>query len=617
MSSNKAKILLVGIFVFMIAFKLHLILQKVNYNLDDETGLFWTESALQHRNAKVVAVHGVLPSVDQDAQYPEGLEIKKRLTVLMETTSGYFYRFFIPKAIPFHIYLIMFIAIFSSLSIFPLYSSINAISKRKDLGLIGAAFYAVTPAIYTTVKAPGFELQDFALPLIFFHIYLFIRAMKTARGVSYSYAFLSASFLFAALAAWHLAQFYYVLFVIFVSICFLILNEFKIKPFYVISGLCFLAGLIIPTQQSARFIISFSMLLSYALIISSIIPRSFRTTRRLSFFLLSGGAVALTLYISYIKVPEYRFVYGLIFNKIRYLGIRPSDPSLLNWKTLVMWVSPFTGPTFEVILRSMGPLLLLGIIGVTINIGQLLRKKLDITSGFFLFFSLVFIPLYLLLIRLDAFLVWFLPLQAVILFKTGKKFPQLLMTIGLITSGFLLFVQPHRGVGPDKNYLLGFIKFIRHNTGQNDAVLTSFPYGPTVLAYTGRPIILHPKFEAKGITDKIEDFEHAIYKDEDYFYMYCRKYRVGYFLYQIDMLLARGPESMRFRTHNLTITRDCVAYRFHFRPETLKHFRLVYSNPQYRIYRVLESGRNPGMVTSVYFRVYDDSRFNLKKLGIL
>ena len=600
------KVFLLIIFFMTILIKI-LIIAK-NANLNEETGLFWTESALQYRNARLIAEKGFLPTIDRKAQYPEGLNIKDRLTTLMEFTAGYIYRFLIPDRIPFHVYLIFFISVFSSLSIVPLYLTANHFLKNSYFSVLITGIYAFTPAFYTTVTSPGFELQDFALPLIFFHFYLLIRSRKDIAS-----AYLSGAFLFAALASWHLTQFYYLLLVGYLSLKLLFNREFKIRRFYPIFISYLLAGLLIPSQRSAYLIVSFPALVTYTLVLSCFIRRLH--LRRIVFLTLIGVSVIIAKIITTTLVPEYQFVYGLMLNKIRHLGIRPRGPSGLSWETLVMWVSPFTGPDLRTILGSLAATLPFGLIGMSIGTYHLIRLRKDLIGEIFLYFPAFFLPLYLLFIRMDAFLIWFLASAIIYLLILSPKIYPLLFG-GVCINLIITLLPQDRIIGPQRNYLIDIIRYVRYNTNWNDPILTSFPYGPTILTDTDRPIILHPKFEAVGITEKIKDFEHLLYGDEDKFYQFCRNQGASFFLYQIDMLLARNPESIRFRTHNLSLSKKSLCYKFHFQPEALRYFDLVYTNPHYRLYKILVEHERPSRKGAVYYRIYDENRFRMSEIGI-
>jgi hypothetical protein len=613
---TKQRLLLALIFLFMVGFKIQTVYRSQNFNLKDDTGFFWTESALQQRSARLIATNGRLPISDKKAQCPEGLAYQGRLTVLLEITSGYIYRLFVPKTVPFHLYLIIFISIWSSLSIIPLYLSIYLLTKSKNSSLLGCMFYALTPAVYITVTAPAFELQDFALPLIFTHLYFFARAVKTSKTVKYSYAALSGAFLFVALSSWHLTQFYYALFVLFIITIAFFVPATDIKPFCVIAGMSILAGLLVPVLQTAGFLFSFSMLMSYGVILSMLIPEKNVLLKRISLFLVVGISILVTILVATTRIPEYSFVYGLMLEKIKHLGIRPDDPAKLSWETLVMWVSPFTSPSVKEIAIFIGTLLIVGFAGTVINIRKLFKKTINTCDGLFLFFTAAFLPLYLLLIRLDAFLIWFLSLQAAYVFRFPKKGIRLVLILCLCINAFLLFNQPLKILGPKHNYLLGIIKYIRNLTPEDAVVLTSFAYGPSIINYTERSIILHPKFEAKNMTTKVKLFEHKLFEPEAEFYKFCMTYGADYFVYQADMVLARGSESIRYRTHNLTINKDCVAYKLHFQPGDLDHFELIYSNPHYRVYRILKPGAWRHDRSTEYFRIYDEKIVDLGKSGI-
>ena len=508
----------------------------------------------------------------------------------MEVFSGYIYRLFIPKQLSFHLYLIIFISIWSSLSIIPLYLLVQLVTKSKISGILSCVFYALTPAVYITVTAPAFELQDFALPLIFTHLYFFLRAMKSTNAVKYSYAVISGTFLLAALSSWHLTQFYYAIFVFFMGVFIFYKPRTDSKPFYIIAAISFIGGCLIPVLRTAGFLLSLSMLISYSIFVSTLLPVKKKIIKRTSLLFLCLIAIILTVYIATKRIPEYRFVYGLMFEKIKYLGMRPADPSSLSWETMVMWVSPFTSPTLREIALFIGTLTVVGIAGIVINIRKVFRKTIEFADAFLLFFSFSFIPLYLLLIRLDAFLVWFLALQTAFVSSAMKKHIRWLLIVCMIINAFLLFNQPVKILGPKHNYLLGLIKYIRNLTPPNAVVLTSFAYGPSILTYANRKIILHPKFEAKDMTSKVKLFEHKLFESEDAFHDYCLSCGADFFVYHTDMLMAQGPESIRYRTHNNAVSKDCVAYRFHFQPEKMIYFKLIYSNPHYRIYQVSKSG---------------------------
>ena len=53
-------------------------------------------------------------------------------------------------------------------------------------------------------------------------------------------------------------------------------------------------------------------------------------------------------------------------------------------------------------------------------------------------------------------------------------------------------------------------------------------------------------------------------------------------------MLDMAPGQWRYDSNHLMVHRNCAAYRLHFEPETLKLFRLIYTSPLYRLYKVGE-----------------------------
>jgi len=610
----KARLLLFVIFLFMVGYKLAAVFGAHGFPVYDSTPLFWTESALQYRTARRVAVTGVAEAVMKDAQYPEGLDVKNRLTIVMETVCGYLYRLFVPKTVPFHTFLIIVIALYSSVGVIPLYLTVRFL-HRSRAALLAAALYAVTPAVYTTVTAPGFELQDFALPLIFFHVYFFVRAYAAEKS-RYQYSFMSGAFLFAALTSWHLTQFYFLVLVGFVIICFLF-TGFDVKPFSIIVATSILAGLVIPALRTLGFVLSLAMLLAYCVILASTIPVNKLIYQKIVLVCLLVVAGSFSYYISVHILSEYRFIYGLLWDKLRHFGVRPAQTTDLPWETLVMWVSPFTSPSRSVIVSALGTIIISGITGAVLTVRSLLKRSGTRIEGLLAYFAVVFVPLYLLMIRMDAFLVWFFCVLSARLWLDSRKILRYVFLLCVIGNCILLILSARRTAGPDRNHLLGMLMHTRLNVPHDAPFLTSFAYGPSILAYADHPIVLHPKFEGEHNTARIEECEHRLFEDENAFYAFCRTYHAEFFVYQADMLLARGPESMRYRTHTMRVSRQSVAYAFHFRPRTLEHFELVYTNPHYRIYRVLGYGAERHDRKPAYFRVYDEQMFDVTGFGII
>jgi hypothetical protein len=130
------------------------------------------------------------------------------------------------------------------------------------------------------------------------------------------------------------------------------------------------------------------------------------------------------------------------------------------------------------------------------------------------------------------------------------------------------------------------VRWIRRYTPQRAVILTWYPTGPMVITYTGRPVNLHSKFESSRLRDKERRMIEALYSDEEGFYTLCRDFETDYFLYQANLLLDASTSSSRYMADRMRVPTTSAAYLFHFQPDSLEHFTLVYQDSFYRLYKV-------------------------------
>ena len=180
------------------------------FDPDDPDGFYWSECAFHYRHAKIVAAGESIPSPDIRIQYPEGLDIFRYITPLMDLVSGNLYRLFF-QGVPLHVFLIYFFAIFSSLSIIAVFFAGKLLWQSNTAGVISVCFYAFVPASFARSAGASLIREDFALPFIFFSFVCFMYCFRKDRPIV---ALVGALLLAVALASWHAAQFYVFLFVL-------------------------------------------------------------------------------------------------------------------------------------------------------------------------------------------------------------------------------------------------------------------------------------------------------------------------------------------------------------------------------------------------------------------
>ena len=136
------------------------------FDSEDETSYFRAESALQYRYARLAAAGRPLPEVDRPAQWPEGLRPRRELTWLMERLTGACYRWLAPAASDFRWFVLLWVALVSSLSIVALYLCAERLTRAPSLALAAAAAYGLSWAAQCNVIA-SYRLETLGLPLIF------------------------------------------------------------------------------------------------------------------------------------------------------------------------------------------------------------------------------------------------------------------------------------------------------------------------------------------------------------------------------------------------------------------------------------------------------------------
>ena len=118
-------------------------------------------------------------------------------------------------------------------------------------------------------------------------------------------------------------------------------------------------------------------------------------------------------------------------------------------------------------------------------------------------------------------------------------------------------------------------------------VLANISESPVFLAYTGRPIILHSKFENREIRERYREFLEAIYSDEDHFFAFATKYGADYFVCDGASFLMPTTESRRYKANRLEpLDANCAAMLFAGAPQRLRHFELEFGTERFTVFRV-------------------------------
>ncbi|HCK11369.1 MAG TPA: hypothetical protein DHW45_15955 [Candidatus Latescibacteria bacterium] len=585
------------------------------YDTYDETNLHFTENAVQYRYAKMIAKGEGIPETDTRIQHPEGVRVAEELTITLERVSGWLYRILAQISIdpPFHTYSVYFIAFFSSLAVFPLYLGASRLWGGWLSGHLAVAFYAVMPPAWLRTIT-SFSREDFTLTFLFTGLVCFGLSLGERRERWMPWA---AGFAFSIAAiSWHITNFVLAILFLYAVVTYLTAKEERnriLESLWPIVAMLFLAGTASDLLTNKWFVTSTTMLIAYGLIAAHLLGEHFKLGLVQRVGILIGLPIALHLALSATVGENYRaysHAFDVIYYKLRFGLIKPTDPTLMNYDARGMWSSSFRSPSLDNVWSMFSTLLLVSLAAAALAVRDLRRGGLDASERFILYCFAAFLAGYIAFDRLQVFLVFFAALFATRWLVTLAK-RRHLAVFGLcafivyeIHNDTRLFITIHRSPGLDP-----LVEWVRENTGENDVILTAFHIAPSILTYTNRPVIQHPKFESHVIRKKSERFLNGLFSTEKDFFGLAQEWEADYYVYGASMGLDTSTESPRYVAGRTSVPDESALFHFHFAPDELQHFHLVYQDSYYRVFKVGDPPKKRPRIN--YQPVYDLGVFTM------
>lgn len=628
-------------------FKVNMMKQSPGYSESKDLAMFWSETAYQYRYAKMFAEGDpktwATLSNDIKQQYPDGVNTWLDYTTFMEPVHGLFYKWFVPKDIPFHIYLMWFVAVFSSFLTLIIYFSVRAIWKSPIYGLLASFTWLLAPASFFRQVSNIYLKEDFSIIFIVLFIVFFIISLDKKNLV---YPVLGAISLFIALISWHFSQF---MFILLAGAFFLVfafskeIEEHWIKniAIYTIAGL--VAGLV-PVLWNRTFIFSQPMLICYTILIVHYGKKylSVNLSEKLAIKILLSFSILILLnasnFIFNTHLKEYSHVFSLFWYKLIYFGQAPANPSEIPYDARVFWTGNFEGMNaseFYENFRTLWWLFLLIPIFFALSVfGKKMQKDKILL---FIVFAGSFAASFM-IGRLVIFLAVFLAIAMPVIphslskisdiyAKTKSKSPNaensLWALIALLSCFAALYMcysnyEVYKIIKPeikeDLSDKLAVFKWVKENTPKEAAFLTQISDGPMILLYTDRAVIMNSQFENSFIRKRAEEFGDAFFGTEQQLFDFCKKYKADYLLINSNMVLPSKIGSNRYnacKTEPLDM--HCAAALLQFNPETMERFTPVYDNTNYRILKVL---RNKELKDTIEWQRGYSPNFNQKNFTI-
>lgn len=548
-----------------------------NYDIAAESGYFREESALQFRYARMVARGEAIPEIDRDAQHPEGIRTGRELTLWMERAAGWSYRL-IPEPLrpaDFFRFALLWAAFVSSLTIPALYLLALRISRSHGAAFAAAAVYGVS-WVSACNGIRSFVHESFAFPLIAASFACLAAALDKEERRGAFYAAGSALALAAALASWHFTRFY-------------------------------LGGLVL------------ACLWTY---------RSRLREAKTAALVAAAGIAAAWLFDPVMRASTgtgaYGHVWALLFAKLRHgLVFKPADPGALSQEARLLWLGAFNSPKPPFAFYALFPMILFAA-----PRAWALRKKEKLPDSA----AAELTDAMLVVFAFGALMVSrLLPMLAFFFCAAASRLPERLLKRKAVVVALALLIgaEAFKSLAPMSPFnpfmaLSGVfarqddelmtsvrsereaVDWLRANGGRRP-VLANFGLSPTFLEYADSPVLLQSKFEAASTRAKTAEFLAALYSDEAAFHAFCAKNGAAWFVYTPDDVLDLSGDGPRYIAGGPALSTGTAAFRFHFRPESLKLFRLAFENEGYRIFSV---GEKPAKRTGKVPPVYDLSRYS-------
>ena len=567
------------LYVFHVHLKTAKIFANPTWSARDEVGQFWSECAFQYRFARFFASHPVSQwgqlSLDRDVQFPDRIDDWAEFTVAMEVPAGVLYRCWQPS-MPLHVFVVWYDCLISSLSVLGVFFLARSLWRSDTAGVLAGALYAALYPSYGRTVKNLFLREDFALPLIVFALCFTVRALQDEKRRDQVWA---ALFWLAALASWHLTQFLMAPLLVAAVLVYLSRGETPRLPWLV---LVLAAGTaVVPVLRAKQVFFSPTMCGLYALALAAWINGG----RKRAILVFASWAAVLLALCTVVgrSYGEYAHVYELFLYKLRFLGQRPGDPSRLPWEARLLWEGAFDTAAHKDFWQSLkwcGPLALLA----AMLLGS--RQRGACATNIFIVFTLLLAALAWMVARYLTFLGFAVAVLSAGL-VTRRIWWKLIVFAAAVAQLMALNAQPLERQQPTPEEYRPIVNWLEEHTPTNAVLLASIADSPVFLAETGRPIIMHSKFENQRIRDRYHEMLDAMYGSEERFYEFARKYGADYFVYDVGFLY-NGSESRRYKADKLgPLDSNCAAELFQNHPERLRHFRFEMGDDRFAIFRVI------------------------------
>lgn len=596
----------------------------------DEEAPFILEAALQYRMTREVYQTGRLQAFEPYVQYPEGVNRWSTYSIGAEFIYAPLARF-----LPSEWSLVSRLRWIST-ALFCLTVPLAALWagmgwKSWWAGLTCGLILMVSPAFAVRSSGLALSRENFAFPvmMLFLVIDQRLRSPVTPgrRVVLLVLVAFSAGF---SQVFWDFSQYLFGLWALAELCTGWSRPEYRESRrgtwFSVAAGLV-LASLGHPYLRGQGFLFSpvMIMVLSLCFLGSGLRPRLNWPMMLLS---ILGFALVWTL-IGRVFVTNYSHFGELLWAKIRHLNQKPFDPSVLSYAQRIMWTPALNSSTW-LLTKAYFPVILWALLLGVLFLFRDVKRSDHVFPRQLLMFTLVTLPMYVLFFRMHVYLILFAAATIGGMIGIIASFPAKPLLAKLMATGLLFFIpgfefyrmlffepsntrmetadqvlmrraleemglsQPrifNRWGHPGQSYeaLQGLTQALQALDKPTAPVLAGFGVSGSILADTGMPILLHPKFESPGIRDKVRDFyTHLYLKSEREFRDWAVGHGAEIYVHAFGSLAGNDPrETPRYMVDAVEPPGHAAVYILERSPREAIWFQPLWANDRYQIFRLI------------------------------
>lgn len=572
---------------------------------------FTLESALQYRRVKMILDRHDLPKRDDMVQQPEGIEPAKTYTVFVDRLQASLCRV-LPDRLDTTEKLRWIEMGWFCLSIPLLALWGRRATGRWSAGAVAGFLYAVSIAAVQRSTGAELSTENTAFPFLAAH-FLFRAAGRRPDQRNSFQGPASAAGLALAVLSWDLMQFY--LFLWAGLGCFKVLRRQWLPSDPGARVWMWEWAALVAVALGNEYHRFHGLLLSPPMLAASagmavLLLRGWRTA--------GGGLSARTVWIValcalavFAVAGRYAGSYGhfldLLWAKLRFLNVKPADPSVLTFSQRLMWTPALHSPTILLTVQILAVLLALNL-PAALAVGRNSRNNLDVQQPLIGFVCSALA--YVFFFRFHVFVAFFGAMLAALWWARAAggegRWPvaaRVWIALGLFLELAHTLRGPwhsgsrgHPGQWGQREGIyyeeqIELTNWLAKHAAP-DTVLAGFGISGPVAAYGKCGIVLHPKFETQALRDKVRTYAEQLFSGTlSSFRDWADRQGAMYFVYGMGSFATNEPTlQLRYMVNAMNPPPTAPARFFEAGKEDRKYWRQVFSNRKYRVYRMLTKG---------------------------